>query len=136
MKDSSGDSDALNAFCSELDGFAVFAGTERLLPLSLASGGVGCVSATGNVTCALVRAVYDATLNGGRDPALEEQMLAFRRALETSAMVPALKHLMASRTDSPDWLNVRPPLVALGVDEIDPLEKRLAHLPPLPNFES
>ncbi|MDQ3942593.1 MAG: dihydrodipicolinate synthase family protein, partial [Actinomycetota bacterium] len=59
-KDSAGDGERIEAVCREFPGFSVFAGTERYLLDTLRHGGVGCISATVNVTSRLARVVYDA----------------------------------------------------------------------------
>ena len=129
IKDSSGDTDNLTNYCREIEDFAVFAGSEALLPYALSEGGVGCVSATANVTSRLARAVYDG------DKAAADRMIRTRKALEALPFVPTMKHLLADFQKTPDMSLVRPPLTQLTPAQIQRLEQILGSTGTLPNFE-
>src|SRR5471032_3569472 len=58
LKDSSGDWSNTAKVLSEFPGFGVFSGSEEFLLANLRAGGVGCISASTNVTAALARPVY------------------------------------------------------------------------------
>jgi 4-hydroxy-tetrahydrodipicolinate synthase len=116
-KDSSGDRERITTLCREFPGFSVFAGTETLLLETLRAGGVGCISATVNVTSRLARRVYDAHEAGkdGEAAALQERLTQLRASIEAYPVIPALKQLMADLTEDKQWRNIRPPLS--GLDE-------------------
>ena len=69
LKDSSGDWQVSASFLREFPGFGVFSGSEEFLLPNLRAGGVGCISASTNVTAPLARPVYLAWQQGrgGRD---------------------------------------------------------------------
>ena len=122
MKDSSGDLsnmvDAVRAF----PGFAVFSGSDRtFLPL-LMEGGAGCITAVCNVACDLAAGVYRDRCEGD-DANLRH--LAVRKAITAFPLSAALKAVMARHTDQASWLNIRPPLMALGADQTAALFKTL-----------
>ena len=129
IKDSSGDTDNLTNYCREIEDFAVFAGSEALLPYALSEGGVGCVSATANVTSLLARAVYD----GAKSEA--ERMIRTRKALEALPFVPTMKHLLAEHLQDLSFSQVRPPLTTLTQAHVQRLEQVLGSTGTLPNFE-
>src|SRR5580658_6007962 len=60
VKDSSGDWQVSATFLREFPGFDVFSGSEEFLLANLRAGGVGCISASTNVTAPLARPVYAA----------------------------------------------------------------------------
>ncbi len=127
IKDSGGDWDHMRALASALPGFRVFAGTERYLLDILEAGGVGCISATANVTCGLAAEVY-AKRHTGEARALQDRLNAVRHALEAFPLTAALKHLMAARTHRPGWLRLRPPLTPLAAEEAAALDDALHRL--------
>ena len=111
-KDSSGDWDNMAEMCRRFPGFEVFPGTERYLLAGLRAGGVGCISATTNVTAPMAAKVY-AQWESARADALQERLTAVRTVIEGYPAIPALKRLMARQSGEPAWRNLRPPLVPL-----------------------
>lgn len=128
IKDSSGDTDHLTLCCRELEGLAVFSGSEALLRYGLDEGGAGCISATANVTSRLVRAVYDG------DKAAADRMIRTRKALEALPLVPALKRILSDALEEPAWRALRPPLMPLTPALESRLEEILDTVGTLPNF--
>jgi len=128
IKDSSGDTDNLTHYCREIEDFAVFAGSEALLPYAIREGGVGCISATANVTSRLARAVYD----GEKGEA--ERLIKIRKALEALPFVSTMKHLLAEFHDEPAFNAVRPPITELTAAHKLRLEQILDSTGTLPNF--
>lgn len=126
-KDSTGDWDRIEATCREFPGFQVFAGTERHLLNTLKNGGAGCISATVNVTSRLAREVYEAhgARQEGEAEALQERLTELRATIEEFPLIPALKGLMRELREEENWLNLRPPLVGLEVDQTQALLSRL-----------
>ncbi len=110
MKDSSGDWQHMQDSINNLPGFDVFAGTEQYLLDTLQAGGVGCISASANVTSAACQAVYRAWQDGSDDVAsLQRRLTAVRLALQANPAVPALKALMQRHTGDGIWSTVLPP---------------------------
>lgn len=113
-KDSSGDWANSKAMIDghARDGFAVFPASESFLSQSLAIGGAGCISATVNMNPARIRALYDGwnTADGGTLQAAADTV---RKIFQSTAMIPAMKRVVAEFSDHPGWAAVRPPLRAL-----------------------
>ncbi len=128
IKDSSGDTDNLTLFCRDLEDVAVFTGSEALLSYALGEGGVGCISATANVTSRLIRSFYDG------EKAMADRMIRTRKALEAMSFVPTLKHILADVSGDDDWRTVRPPLMRLTTAHESRLAQILDSTGTLPNF--
>lgn len=113
MKDSSGDAENTLAMIKAFPvGFAVFPGAEVYLQRALKAGAVGCISASANINAAGIRRLYDRW----REPdaeALQAELNAVRKAVESRVMIPALKAVLAERYRDPAWLAVRPPLTQI-----------------------
>ncbi len=127
IKDSSGDWENMRSMASNFSDFDVFAGTEQYLLDVLRAGGVGCISASANVTCSLAAEVYKARETPKAD-ALQEQLTQIRRVIQTRAMIPALKGFVARHRKDDGWKNFRPPHISLSQDEISNLENELESL--------
>jgi 4-hydroxy-tetrahydrodipicolinate synthase len=116
-KDSSGDwhntEQMIQLFAN--DGFDVFPASETLLSKALAIGGAGCISATVNINPAAIHALYAATPSDRA--ALQFRADTVRHILQTMAMIPAMKFVLAEFTGHRSWSVVRPPLVALDGSE-------------------
>jgi 4-hydroxy-tetrahydrodipicolinate synthase len=113
MKDSSGDAENTLAMIKAFpEGFAVFPGAEVYLLRALRAGAAGCISASANINAAGIRGLYDRW----REPdaeALQLELNAVRKAVETRVMIPSLKAVLATRYRDAGWLTVRPPLVPI-----------------------
>lgn len=113
MKDSSGDADNTLAMIAAFPGdFAVFPGAEVYLLRALRAGAAGCISASANINTAGIRALCDRW----REPdaeALQAELVAVRKAVESRVMIPALKAVLAERYQDAGWLTVRPPLLPI-----------------------
>jgi 4-hydroxy-tetrahydrodipicolinate synthase len=112
LKDSSGDWNNTAALIERFPGFAVFPGSEVFLLDGLRKGGVGCITATGNVNVPGIRKVYENWRTPQADQLQAEITLA-RKTIQAYPMVPALKRIVAHFHHDPDWAAVRPPMVAL-----------------------
>lgn len=128
IKDSTGDTDNLTNYCREIEDFAVFTGSEALLPYALGEGGVGCISATANLTSRLIRLVFDG------EKGLADRMIKTRRALEALPFVPMLKHVLADHYQEEGWKTVRPPLTKLTPMLEERLQEIMNTVGVLPNF--
>ena len=114
MKDSSGDAENTLAMIEAFpEGFAVFPGAEVYLLRALRAGAAGCISASANINASGIRRLYDRW----REPdaeALQAELNAVRKAVESRVMIPALKAVLAERYRDAGWLAVRPPLLPLA----------------------
>lgn len=112
IKDSSGDWNntkaVLDAFATS--GFDVFAGSETFLLDNMRHGGVGCITATGNVNPAAIDKVWRNWQSAEADK-LQAGITATRMAVQKVPMIPALKAIVAKFSDDPEWSTVRPPLI-------------------------
>jgi 4-hydroxy-tetrahydrodipicolinate synthase len=124
MKDSSGDWNNMKLLCETFPGFRLYAGTEKFLLAVVRAGGVGCISATTNVTCQLAAQVYARRASSEAD-ALQQRLTAVRDAIEKFPAIPTLKRLMSERVGTSAWLNLRPPHVALSEDRATALRVEL-----------
>ena len=114
IKDSSGDWSntraVLDAFAKS--GFDVFAGSETFLLDNLRHGGVGCITATGNVNPGAIDHLYQ-NWQANEADALQAGITATRMIVQQVPMIPALKAIVAHYSGDPDWTTVRPPLIEL-----------------------
>ncbi len=122
MKDSSGEfantKTMLDLFARE--GFDVFVGSEKFLLANLRAGGVGCITATGNVNAAAI----DRLFREWRSPEaerLQEDVNGIRGVIEKVPVIPALKAIVAHHAGDPEWATVRPPLTDLPAAARDAL---------------
>lgn len=120
MKDSSGDLENMAGAAERFPGFSVFAGADQLMLPTMRRGGVGCITAAANVSCALNAEVYKEYTENGEGPALEEKqarLAAMREAVSVFPYPPGLKALVGRNVGNDAWFAVRPPLVALTAAE-------------------
>jgi 4-hydroxy-tetrahydrodipicolinate synthase len=113
LKDSSGDWNNTAALIERFPGFSVFPGSEVFLLDGLRAGGVGCITATGNVNVPGIRKVYENWQTPQAD-ALQAEITLARKTIQAYPMVPALKRIVAHFHHDPDWAAVRPPMVPLN----------------------
>src|SRR6266849_3746242 len=107
LKDSSGDWSNTAALLERFPGFEVF------LLDGLRNGGVGCITATGNVNVPGIRKVYENWRTPEAD-ALQAEITNVRKTIQAYPMVPALKRIVAHFHNDPDWAAVRPPMLRLS----------------------
>ena len=112
LKDSSGDWNNTVALLDAFPDFAVFPGSEVFLLDGLRKGGVGCITATGNVKVPGIRKVYENWRTPQAD-ALQAEITNVRKTIQAYPMVPALKRIVAHFHHDPEWAAVRPPMVPL-----------------------
>ena len=127
VKDSSGDwsntKAMLDAFAA--GGFDVFAGSEVFLLDTLRGGGMGCITATGNVNSAAINRVFE-NWRGPSADTLQAGITATRMLMQKYPMMAALKAVIAHFADDPEWATLRPPLVELTPDQNRSLIAELA----------
>src|SRR5690348_3296709 len=113
LKDSSGNWNNTAALIERFPGFSVFPGSEVFLLDGLRKGGVGCITATGNVNVPGIRKVYE-NWRAPQADALQAEITLARKTIQAYPMVPALKRIVAHFYNDPDWAAVRPPMTALS----------------------
>jgi 4-hydroxy-tetrahydrodipicolinate synthase len=113
LKDSSGDWTNTAAVIERFPGFAVFPGSDVFLLDGLRKGGVGCITATGNVNVPGIRKVYENWRTPQADQ-LQAEITNVRKTIQAYPMVPALKRIVAHFHHDPDWAAVRPPMTVLS----------------------
>jgi 4-hydroxy-tetrahydrodipicolinate synthase len=128
LKDSSGDWQTTATFLKEFPGFGVFSGTEQFLLPNLRAGGVGCISASTNVTAPLARPVYAAWRSREAD-ALQEALTAVRLIFQSYPLQAALKEIVAVITGDAGWRVLLPPNQPLAPTQRSELAARLKALP-------
>jgi 4-hydroxy-tetrahydrodipicolinate synthase len=114
VKDSSGDWDHTAAMLREFQpqDFDVFAGTETILLKTLRGGGVGCITATGNVHPAAIVRLYETWTHADAD-AQQQALNAIRAIFQKLPLIAAMKAAVAWQSGDPVWRTLRPPLQAL-----------------------
>ena len=125
-KDSSGDWSNTQAMIDSFaaDGFDVFPASESMMLQALRIGGAGCISATNNVNPAMVRELYDNAASPVAE-SLHQAVDAVRKVFQATAMIPAMKAVLADAHDQPAWRNVRPPLCPIGATDEQALQQKL-----------
>jgi 4-hydroxy-tetrahydrodipicolinate synthase len=115
LKDSSGDWSNTKALCDAYaaEGFAIFPGSEVFLLDGLRAGGVGCITASGNVNVPGIRKVYENWKTPQADQ-LQADITLVRMTIQKYPMVPALKRIVAHFHGDAEWANVRPPMERLS----------------------
>lgn len=126
IKDSSGDWNNTRAMLEQFQpqGFDVFAGSESFLLATLRGGGVGCITATGNVNPGSI-AHLARTWQEADAHAQQARLDATRSIFAKFPMIPALKAAIAHYSLDPAWALVRPPLVELTGSQTDELVRHL-----------
>ena len=118
LKDSSGDWNNTKAVIDNFakSGFDVFPGSEVFLLDGLRAGGVGCITATGNVNPGAIDKVY----RNWQTPHADEyqaDITATRKVVQSVPMIPALKAIIAHYGEDAEFVTVRPPLIELSQEE-------------------
>jgi 4-hydroxy-tetrahydrodipicolinate synthase len=127
LKDSSGDWENTRQVLEQFPGFRVYPASEALLQRALPLGATGCISATANLQPAAIAEYIDKWSQSGADQ-LNAQLSAVRLRMQATAMIPALKGVVAHHADDEAWLTVRPPLSPIGSAEVQKLVADLSGL--------
>jgi 4-hydroxy-tetrahydrodipicolinate synthase len=125
LKDSSGDWANTKAILDANPGFEVFPGSEVFLLDGLRNGAAGCISATANLSAKMIRGVYDNWQSPNAD-ALQAEITALRKTVQSFPMIPALKALIAHYRGDLQWAELRPPFTELPAEEVARAVKLLA----------
>lgn len=118
LKDSSGDWYNMQALLTEVPNLELFPGSELYLLDGLRNGAAGVISATANVAAAKMRALYD-NYDSETADALQADISAQRKAIQSFPMIPVLKAIMAHYRNDPGWAAVRPPFEQLSSAEAE-----------------
>ena len=127
LKDSSGDWSNTARLLKEFPGFGVLLGSEEFLLANLRAGGVGCISASTNVTAPLARPVYLAWQDKTAEE-LQKSLTEVRLILQSYPMQAALKQVCSIIQANPQWLNILPPNRPLAAAQASELMARLTAL--------
>jgi 4-hydroxy-tetrahydrodipicolinate synthase len=126
LKDSSGDWAQTQAFLSEHSDIEIFPGSEAYLLEGLRKGAAGTISASANINAAGLYKVFAAHANGEADAdALQAKISGIRKVLQSPAMIPLIKGIIAVYRKDRDWARVRPPLIASPLADAAALVKTL-----------
>ena len=127
VKDSCGDWANTAAMLREFQpqGFDVFAGTETILLETMRAGGVGCITATGNVNPGPIVDLYTRWREPDAD-ARQQALNETRAVFQKWPMIAAMKAAVAWQSGDAAWAVVRPPLVELDVGQRTVLAHALA----------
>ena len=126
IKDSSGDWDNTEAMLRRFPGFRVFPSSEGVLVKSHALGGVGCITASGNINPHGIARLIDALGTPAADE-LQKGVAAVRTAFAGyPPLIPAAKALVAEGFGQPSIARVRPPLLPLPAADLQTLKAKLA----------
>lgn len=138
MKDSSGSMAYTLALMKMFPDLAFFPASESFLLEGLKHGVAGCISATANVQAGAIRALYDRA-DGEDAQRLHERVAMVRAHILKSPTIPGLKALIAHYRNDPQWLIVRPPLVAMDASEqlrlVQDLEREAKFTMEMPGVE-
>ena len=115
LKDSSGDWLNTKAIIDAFPDLATFSGSETFLLDNLRTGGVGCITASGNVNVAAIRALCEHWQDDGADER-QAAITKTREAIQAYPMIPALKTIIAKHREDAAWTRTRPPLLDLPKD--------------------
>ena len=120
LKDSGGDWSNTKAILDAFPGFGTFAGSEVFLLDTLRGGGVGCITATGNVNPTGIRKVFENWETPEAD-ALQAAITKTRKTIQARTLVPALKAIISHYHSDPEWGRLMPPMVPLSAEGISGL---------------
>jgi 4-hydroxy-tetrahydrodipicolinate synthase len=124
VKNSSGKHDYTIELRDKYPDFDVFSGSEEFLLETMKIGGVGCISATGNVNAKEIIHLYN-SVGTPRAEKLQNLVSDIRAVIQKRPLIPALKAIISRTYDDPGWANVRPPLVELSEEDTDVLIEQL-----------
>jgi 4-hydroxy-tetrahydrodipicolinate synthase len=116
LKDSSGDWNNTESVLNAFPGFGTFAGSETFLLATLRGGGVGCITASGNVNPASIKHVADNWQTPQADQ-LQAGITLVRKTIQAYPLIPACKRIVAHFHGDETWAKVHPPLDGLGAEQ-------------------
>lgn len=126
LKNSSGDHNYSFALRESAPSLDVFSGSEDFLLDTLKIGGVGCISATGNINARGIVELYN-NFEMSKAEKLQENLSVIRAIFQKRPMIPALKATVSKNYKDPQWLAVRPPLEELPLEDGNAILEDLAN---------
>lgn len=137
LKDSAGDFGYSRELIEGFPELSIFTGDDDMLLANLHAGGAGSITAGANMAVRELAFIRDNCRN--EDAAVAESKDMLLRALWSGLLLKhpvteALKEILAARSGSSDWLNMRLPLVRLNesdrVDLLDGFSSLQLDVPP------
>lgn len=125
LKDSSGKWDYSRSVIEAFPTIAVYSASESLIPVNVATGGAGCISASSNVNPAGIRALIGALGTAAQD-ACAEHVASIRTIFEGVPLIPAIKAAVASLHGDPGYARTRPPFAPLDPAHDAAIKKAVA----------
>ena len=125
IKDSSGDWSNTEAMLERFPGFSVFPSSESMLVKSHALGGVGCITASGNINPSRIRALIN-VLGTPEADELQKSVAMVRAIFGGYPLIPAVKATLADAMNQPQMAKLRPPLDELPQADLVRLRQQLA----------
>lgn len=124
LKDSSGNWDNTEAIIKAFPALEVYSASEALIPMNVAAGGAGCISASANVNARNIKALM-AALGTEQEVAIAAGVTEVRKIFEALPLIPAIKAATARRHRDDDYANVRPPFVKLSETHTAAIERAI-----------
>ena len=123
IKDSGGDWNHMRELIRTFPSFRVYAGSEEFLLDTLKEGGVGCISATANVTISSIAEVFRQYQQG--EDARDAQAFAssLRKVFTGRPFVSILKGVLVRERGLAELNNMRPPNIPLSDEVIEDVVK-------------
>ena len=112
LKDSSGNMANTLSLMEAFPHLAFFPASESFLLEGLKRGAAGCISATANAQARAIRELFDGA-ESGTAKQMQERVAQVRSEILKAPTIPGLKAIIAHARNDPQWLIVRPPLVAM-----------------------
>lgn len=125
MKDSSGDWPRMERILKELPTFRLLPGSEEFLVPALRLGGVGCISATVNISAPVAAETYRHWRDADAD-ARQAHLTELRQAFAGMPTIPAMKAYLAQHWGDEGWAHVRPPFQRATAEHLALVNERLA----------
>ncbi|WP_342320985.1 dihydrodipicolinate synthase family protein [Kosakonia sp. BYX6] len=117
IKDSSGNFANTVAYIERFstEGFEVYSGADATFAQVMQAGAAGCITATTNIASSLTAFIYR-NYDNADGLAAQEQLSRLRQVVGMADTIPAVKTLLAYKTQDASWETMRPPLCALSSD--------------------
>lgn len=131
VKDSSGDFANTIGYVDRFPGFAVLTGGEHLVKPLLDYGGAGSITGCSNLVApdlAFVTRHQADPARAAEVAAAHHRLARARTAITSRPNIAVMKAILAQRTGTASWRNVRPPLSPLDDAAVRPIAETLAAL--------
>ncbi len=102
----------------------VFPGSEAFLLDGLRAGGVGCITATGNINAKAIKEVHVRWKDSDAEQ-LQAAITRRRKIVEAHPLISAVKSILADKYADATWRKVRAPLLPLEGERARQLKEQL-----------